>query len=181
MYATLAEKIRARRAEAAGESGVSPESTVCFAAEPDAPESRSADQSVTAAPSRSQNRPVRNKFNGNNASQPGEPGLSTTQCGARSTAAGSPPAIQSRDTGRLSARTRRNKQPHLKNDGGSRRNRRIPTITISKEAAHALAEVLQILAKQLEVSPLHIGTRPSRDELTAILNLRAVEIRRLMA
>lgn len=180
MYDTLAEKIRARRAEAATESGASSESTVCFAAEADAPEGTWPRQSVTAAPSSSQNRSVRDHLNGNNASRPDEPGLSTAQCGTQSTAAGSSAAIQSQDAGRLSARTRRNNQPPPKNDGGGRRNRRIPTITISKEAAHALAEMLQILAPRLEVSPLHLGTRPSKDELTAILNLRAVEIRRLM-
>ncbi len=72
------------------------------------------------------------------------------------------------------------KQSKVKNQTARRRNGKTSSIAISGEAGRALAEVLQLLAAEHELSPIHLREKPSKEELTAILNLRAVEIRRLM-
>lgn len=58
--------------------------------------------------------------------------------------------------------------------------KRMPTVTIPIEAARALADVLQHLAKLHELAPVRIDKNTTKKDLTNILTLRAGEIRRVI-
>ena len=58
--------------------------------------------------------------------------------------------------------------------------KRMPTVTIPIEAARALADVLQHLAKVHELAPVRIDKNTTKKDLTNILTLRAGEIRRVI-
>lgn len=72
---------------------------------------------------------------------------------------------------------RQNVKAGIHGRGESLRYQRMPTVTISIEAAKALASILQDLAAQLGAAPIRFDEKSNKKELTGILNQRAGEIR----
>lgn len=69
----------------------------------------------------------------------------------------------------------------LRGKGGGVQYKRVPTITLNIEAARALADVLQHLAKVHELAPIRIDAHTTKKDLTNILTLRAGEIRGVLS
>lgn len=61
--------------------------------------------------------------------------------------------------------------------GDALRYKRMPTVTISIEAAKAVASILQDLATQLGAAPIRFDEKSNKKDITGILNQRAGEIR----
>ena len=64
--------------------------------------------------------------------------------------------------------------------GDSLRYKRMPTVTISIEAAKAVASILQDLATQLGAAPIRFDEKSNKKDITGILNQRAGEIRGIL-
>jgi hypothetical protein len=65
-----------------------------------------------------------------------------------------------------------------KKKGQTLKYQRMPTVTISIEAAQTLAELLQKIATQQNLTPIKIEKNATKKELTSILNFRTSEIAR---
>ena len=65
-----------------------------------------------------------------------------------------------------------------KKKGHTLKYQRMPTVTISIEAAQTLAELLQKIATQENLSPIKLDKNATKKELTSILNFRTSEIAR---
>jgi hypothetical protein len=72
---------------------------------------------------------------------------------------------------------RQNVKAGIHGRGESLRYQRMPTVTISIEAAKALASMLQDLAAQLGAAPIRFDEKSNKKDITGILNQRAGEIR----
>jgi hypothetical protein len=71
---------------------------------------------------------------------------------------------------------RQNVKAGIHGRGESLRYQRMPTVTISIEAAKALASMLQDLAAQLGAAPIRFDEKSNKKDITGILNQRAGEI-----
>ncbi len=87
------------------------------------------------------------------------------------------------ERGALAESEYHNNRPHMqsriKGSAAALKYQRMPTITISIEAARSLADILQVLANQHGAAPIRLD-RDSKKTLTAVLNLRAGEIKALL-
>lgn len=87
------------------------------------------------------------------------------------------------ERGALAESEYHNNRPHIasriKGSAGALKYQRMPTITISIEAARSLAAILQVLANQHGAAPIRLDL-DSKKTLTAILNIRAGEIKALL-
>ena len=85
------------------------------------------------------------------------------------------------EAGRLSESeyhdNRQNVKAGIRGRGESLLYKRMPTVTISIEAARALASILKDLATQQGAAPIRLDADTSKKDLTSILNMRAGEIR----
>jgi len=72
---------------------------------------------------------------------------------------------------------RQNVKAGIHGRGESLRYKRMPTATISIEAAKDLASILQDLAAQLGAAPIRFDEKSNKKDITGILNQRAGEIR----
>ena len=72
---------------------------------------------------------------------------------------------------------RPNVKAGMRGQGASLQYQRMPTITITIEAARVLGAILKDLAAQHGAAPVRLDAATSKKDLTRILNLRAGEIR----
>lgn len=72
---------------------------------------------------------------------------------------------------------RQNIKAGIHGSGDTLRYKRMPTVTISIEAAKAVASILQDLATQLGAAPIRFDEKSNKKDITGILNQRAGEIR----
>lgn len=75
---------------------------------------------------------------------------------------------------------RQNINAGIQGRGESLRYQRMPTVTISIEAAKALASILQDLATQLGAAPIRFDDKSNKKDITGILNQRAGELRGIL-
>ena len=75
---------------------------------------------------------------------------------------------------------RQNVKAGIHGRGESLRYQRMPTVTISIEAAKAVASILQDLATQLGAAPIRFDEKSNKKDITGILNQRAGEIRGIL-
>lgn len=75
---------------------------------------------------------------------------------------------------------RQNVKAGIHGRGESLRYQRMPTVTISIEAAKAVVSILQDLAAQLGAAPIRFDEKSNKKDITGILNQRAGEIRGIL-
>ena len=75
---------------------------------------------------------------------------------------------------------RQNIKAGIRGSGDTLRYQRMPTVTISIEAARAVASILQDLATQLGAAPIRFDEKSNKKDITGILNQRAGEIRGML-
>ena len=75
---------------------------------------------------------------------------------------------------------RQNIKAGIRGSGDTLRYQRMPTVTISIEAARAVASILQDLATQLGAAPIRFDEKSNKKDITGILNQRAGEIRGIL-
>ena len=75
---------------------------------------------------------------------------------------------------------RQNIKAGIRGSGNTLCYQRMPTVTISIEAARAVASILQDLATQLGAAPIRFDEKSNKKDITGILNQRAGEIRGML-
>ena len=75
---------------------------------------------------------------------------------------------------------RQNVKAGIKGRGETVQYQKMPTITITIEAAKALASILKHLAEQHGAAPIRLDAKSDKKALTSILNMRAAELRGML-
>jgi hypothetical protein len=75
---------------------------------------------------------------------------------------------------------RQNVKAGIVGRGETVRYNRVPTVSVSIDAAKSLAAILKIIAEKNGAAPIRLDANPSKKDLTNILNLRAGEIKGLL-